>query len=38
LPADQAVSWTVPLEQAADALRSWTDNPSPIRKIKVTMD
>jgi len=37
-PVDQAVSLIVPLEQAADALRSWSDNPSRFRKIMVNMD
>jgi len=37
-PVDQAVSLVVPLEQAADALRSWSDNPSRFRKIMVNMD
>jgi hypothetical protein len=29
---------SVPLEQAADALRSWSDNPSRFRKIMGNMD
>jgi threonine dehydrogenase-like Zn-dependent dehydrogenase len=37
-PVDHAVSLVVPLEQAADALRSWSDNPSRFRKIMVNMD
>jgi threonine dehydrogenase-like Zn-dependent dehydrogenase len=37
-PVDQAVSSTVPLEEAADALRSWSENPSRFRKIMVCMD
>lgn len=37
-PVDQAVSMVVPLEQAADALRSWSENPSRFRKIMVNMD
>jgi threonine dehydrogenase-like Zn-dependent dehydrogenase len=37
-PVDQAVSLVVPLEQAADALRSWSDSPSRFRKIMVNMD
>jgi threonine dehydrogenase-like Zn-dependent dehydrogenase len=37
-PVDQAVSLVVPLEQAADALLSWSDNPSRFRKIMVNMD
>jgi threonine dehydrogenase-like Zn-dependent dehydrogenase len=37
-PVDQAVSLVVPLEQAADALRSWSENSSRFRKIMVSMD
>jgi len=37
-PIDQAVSLVVPLEQAADALRSWSENPPRFRKIMVSMD
>ena len=37
-PVDQAASLVVPLEQAADALRYWSDNPSRFRKIMVSMD
>ena len=37
-PVNQAVSRVVPLEQAADALRSWSGNPSRFRKIMVNMD
>lgn len=37
-PLDQTVSLTVSLEQAADALRSWSENPSRFRKIMVNMD
>lgn len=37
-PVDQAVSLVVPLEQAADALRSWSENPSRFRKIMVSVD
>jgi threonine dehydrogenase-like Zn-dependent dehydrogenase len=36
-PVDHAVSLTVPLEQAADALRSWSENPSHFRKIMVNV-
>jgi threonine dehydrogenase-like Zn-dependent dehydrogenase len=36
-PVDHAVSLTVPLEQAADALRSWSENPSRFRKIMVNV-
>jgi len=35
---DHAVRATVPLEQAADALSSWSENPSRCRKIMVCMD
>ncbi|MGA7756195.1 MAG: zinc-binding alcohol dehydrogenase family protein [Candidatus Sulfotelmatobacter sp.] len=37
-PVDQAVGLVVSLEQAAEALRSWSDNPSRFRKIMVNMD
>jgi 2-desacetyl-2-hydroxyethyl bacteriochlorophyllide A dehydrogenase len=37
-PVDQAISLVVPLEEAADALRSWSENPSRFRKIMVSMD
>ena len=37
-PVDQAVSLVVPLEQAADALRSWSDNPARFKKIMVSVD
>ncbi len=37
-PVDQAVSVIVPLEEAAGALRSWSENPSRFRKIMVTFD
>jgi threonine dehydrogenase-like Zn-dependent dehydrogenase len=36
-PVDHAVSLMVPLEQAADALRSWSENPSRFRKIIVNV-
>jgi len=35
---DHALRATVPLEQAADALSSWSENPSRCRKIMVCMD
>lgn len=38
LPVDQAVSLTVPLEQAGDALRSWSDDPGWFKKIMVCLD
>jgi threonine dehydrogenase-like Zn-dependent dehydrogenase len=37
-PVDQAVSMIVPLEEAADALRSWSENPSRFKKILVSLD
>src|SRR5205814_9860007 len=38
LPVDQAVSLVVPLEEAADALRSWSENPASFKKIMVSVD
>ena len=37
-PVDKAVSVVVSLEQAADALRSWSENPSRFKKILVSVD
>jgi 2-desacetyl-2-hydroxyethyl bacteriochlorophyllide A dehydrogenase len=37
-PVDQAVSWIVPLEEATNALRSWSENPSDFKKILVAVD
>lgn len=37
-PVDQAVSRVVPLEEAAHALRSWSENPSHFKKILVCLD
>src|SRR5271165_5450542 len=37
-PADQAVSVVVPLEEAGQTLRSWSENPSQFRKILVQLD
>jgi 2-desacetyl-2-hydroxyethyl bacteriochlorophyllide A dehydrogenase len=37
-PVAQAVSAVVPLEQAGQALRSWSENPSRFRKIMVELD
>ncbi len=37
-PVDQAVSLVVPLDEAADALRSWSQNPSQFKKIMVSLD
>jgi threonine dehydrogenase-like Zn-dependent dehydrogenase len=37
-PVEQAVSLIVSLEGAADALRSWSENPSRFKKILVSLD
>lgn len=37
-PVDQAVSLIVPLAETAQALRSWSENPSQFKKILVSMD
>jgi threonine dehydrogenase-like Zn-dependent dehydrogenase len=37
-PVDQAVSLIVPLEEAGNALRSWSENPSGFKKILVSLD
>jgi len=37
-PVDQAVSRVVPLQEAAEALRSWSENPSQFKKIMVCLD
>ena len=37
-PVEQAVSLIVPIEAAANALRSWSENPSRFRKIVVSLD
>ena len=37
-PVEQAVSLIVPIEAAANALRSWSENPSRFRKIMVSLD
>ena len=37
-PINQAVSWVVPLEESASALRSWSENPSEFKKILVSLD
>lgn len=37
-PVDQAVSLVVPPDEAADALRSWSENPSGFKKIMVCLD
>jgi len=36
-PVHQAVSLVVPMEEAANALRSWSENPSRFRKIMVNL-
>ena len=36
-PVDQAVSLVVPLEEAAGALRSWSENPASFKKIMVSL-
>jgi hypothetical protein len=35
---DQTVSLMVPLEEAADAQRSWSENPTGFTKIMVSVD
>lgn len=37
-PVDQAVSLVVSLDDASDALRSWSESPSRFKKIMVTLD
>jgi 2-desacetyl-2-hydroxyethyl bacteriochlorophyllide A dehydrogenase len=37
-PVDPAVSLIVPLEEAINALRSWSENPSRFKKILVSLD
>lgn len=37
-PVDEAVSLTVPLSEAPDALRSWSESPSRFTKIMVSLD
>src|SRR5256714_11901242 len=37
-PTDRAVNLIVPLEEAANALRSWSENPSRFQKILVSLD
>jgi threonine dehydrogenase-like Zn-dependent dehydrogenase len=37
-PVDEAVSLVVPLEEAADALRSWSENPATFKKIMISLD
>ena len=38
LPAEEFVSLVVPLEEAPEALRSWSKNPSRFKKILVSLD
>jgi 2-desacetyl-2-hydroxyethyl bacteriochlorophyllide A dehydrogenase len=38
LPVEQFVSLVVPLEEAPEALRSWSENPSGFKKILVSLD
>ena len=37
-PVDDAVSSIVPIEEAPDALRAWSDNPVRVTKIMVRLD
>jgi len=37
-PVDQVVSLIVGLDEAPDALRSWSENPSRFQKIQVCLD
>jgi 2-desacetyl-2-hydroxyethyl bacteriochlorophyllide A dehydrogenase len=37
-PVDEAVSLIVPLEEAPNALRAWSENPSRFKKIMVSLD
>ncbi|MHB1023223.1 MAG: zinc-binding alcohol dehydrogenase family protein [Acidobacteriaceae bacterium] len=37
-PVDEAVSRIVPMEEAAEALNAWSDNPSSFSKILIQMD
>lgn len=37
-PVDEAVSLIIPLEEAGQALRSWSENPSQFKKIMVSLD
>jgi 2-desacetyl-2-hydroxyethyl bacteriochlorophyllide A dehydrogenase len=37
-PVDQAVSLVVPMEEAGEALRSWSEAPSRFKKIQVRLD
>jgi hypothetical protein len=37
-PVDEAVSSVVPLGEAADALRSWSEHPAKLKKIMISVD
>jgi threonine dehydrogenase-like Zn-dependent dehydrogenase len=37
-PVDEAVSLIVELEEAPQALRSWSENPSHFKKVMVSLD
>ena len=37
-PVDEAISAIVSLDEAPDALRSWSENPAKVRKIMVRLD
>jgi threonine dehydrogenase-like Zn-dependent dehydrogenase len=37
-PVEQAVSLIVPLDEAPQALRAWSENPSRFKKILVSLD
>ena len=37
-PVDQAVGLVVPFEEAANALRSWSENPASFKKVMVSVD
>jgi threonine dehydrogenase-like Zn-dependent dehydrogenase len=37
-PVNEAVSSVIPLQEAASALRSWSENPSHFKKILVSID
>jgi threonine dehydrogenase-like Zn-dependent dehydrogenase len=38
LPVEKFVSLVVPLKEAPEALRSWSENPSGFKKILVSLD
>jgi 2-desacetyl-2-hydroxyethyl bacteriochlorophyllide A dehydrogenase len=37
-PVDEAVSLVVPIEEAGNALRTWSENPSRFKKIMISLD